>query len=144
MSNTPRHAGTTVDRGSAAVELVLVTPLLLLILMTVVALGRLTDARLVVADTVHQAARAASLARTQGQALTTARRTAHASLDHAGTACSQPKVTLTTSGLQPGSTVTAYISCTVTLTDLTRIRMPGRITLHQTAHSPVDVHRSTR
>ncbi|MBL1102902.1 TadE/TadG family type IV pilus assembly protein [Streptomyces coffeae] len=143
MSNPPR-AGTTVDRGSAAVELVLVTPLLLLVLMTVVALGRLTDARLVVADTAHQAARAASLARTQGQALTTARRTARASLDHAGTACSQPQVTLTTSGLQPGSTVTAHICCTVTLTDLTRIRMPGRITVHQTAHSPVDVHRSTR
>ncbi|MEU8352452.1 TadE/TadG family type IV pilus assembly protein [Streptomyces sp. NPDC048845] len=47
------------QRGSAAVELVLVTPLLVLLLLVVVALGLLVDARLVVTDAAHQAARAA-------------------------------------------------------------------------------------
>ncbi|WP_030833617.1 TadE/TadG family type IV pilus assembly protein [Streptomyces hygroscopicus] len=123
-------------------ELVLVTPLLLLVLMTVVALGRLADTRLVVADTAHQAARAASLARTEADARTGARRTAQTALHHAGTGCSHPTVSLTTSRLRPGGTVTARVTCTVTLHHLTHTGMPGRVTVSGTASSPVDVHRS--
>lgn len=130
------------DRGSTAVEFVLVTPLLMLVLLTVVALGRLADARLVVADVAHQAARAASLARTETQARAAARRSTHAALDQAGAACTRPKVALNTNGLRPGGVVTAKITCTVELRDLTHAGMPGRITLHGTAFSPVDVHRS--
>ncbi|MGO4748315.1 TadE/TadG family type IV pilus assembly protein [Streptomyces sp. 2MCAF27] len=123
-------------------EFVLVTPLLMLVLLTVVALGRLADARLVVADAAHQAARAASLARTEAQARAAARRSTDAALGQAGAACSHPKVALTTNGLRPGGVVTAKVTCTVELRDLTHAGMPGRITLHATAFSPVDVHRS--
>ncbi|MER6146221.1 TadE/TadG family type IV pilus assembly protein [Streptomyces sparsogenes] len=130
------------DRGSAAVEIVLVTPLLMLVLLTVVALGRLADARLVAADAAHQAARAASLARTEAEARTAARRTTDAALHNAGVACTRPKVALTTNGLRPGGVVTAKVTCSVELRDLTHVGMPGRITLHGTAFSPVDVHRS--
>ncbi|MER8160228.1 TadE/TadG family type IV pilus assembly protein [Streptomyces sp. NPDC094472] len=123
-------------------ELVLLTPLLVLILMTVVALGRLADARLVVADAAHQAARAASIARTETEARTSARSTVRAALHHAGAACSGPAVALTTSGLKPGAAATVKVTCTVALGDLTHIGMPGRVTLQDTAYSPVDVHRS--
>ncbi|MEU5930612.1 TadE/TadG family type IV pilus assembly protein [Streptomyces antimycoticus] len=142
MNEGTSAAPSSADRGSAAVELVLVTPLLLLVLMTVVALGRLADARLVVADTAHQAARAASLARTEAAARTGARSTAQAALHHAGAGCSHPTVALITSGLQPGGSVTAKVTCTVALHHLTHTGMPGRVTVSGTASSPVDVHRS--
>ncbi|MFI0769219.1 TadE/TadG family type IV pilus assembly protein [Streptomyces sp. NPDC021218] len=143
MNAATSPSSTSADRGSAAVELVLIAPLLVLVLMTVVALGRLADARLIVADVAHQTARAASLARTETGARTTAQNTAHTALDQAGAACSRPQVALTTHGLQPGSTVTARVTCTVALGDLTHTGMPGRVTLTSTAFSPIDVHRST-
>ncbi|MGH4029348.1 TadE/TadG family type IV pilus assembly protein [Actinomycetota bacterium Odt1-20B] len=124
-------------------ELVLVTPLLVLVLLVVVALGRLADARLIVADAAHQAARAASLARTDKEAHAQAQQAAGAALREAGSACTQPHVRLTTGGLAPGATVTAHLSCTADLSDLTMSRMPGHMTLDETAYSVVDTYRST-
>lgn len=138
------RANRSVDRGSAAVELVLFTPLLVVVLMTVVALGRLVDARLVVADAAHQAARAASLARTEAEARSEASRRADSALDQAGAACSHPQVAITTGNLRPGGVVTVNITCSVDLGDLMSTGMPGRVTLNGTALSAVDVHRGAR
>ncbi|MBD0741665.1 TadE/TadG family type IV pilus assembly protein [Streptomyces sp. CBMA152] len=124
-------------------ELALVTPLLVLVLLVVVALGRLVDARLVVADAAHQAARAASLARTEDAARTQAERAANIALKEAGAACTRPQVRLTAGGLAPGATVTATLSCNADLGDLTRTRMPGHVRVTSTAFSVVDSFRST-
>lgn len=130
------------EQGSAAVELVLVTPLLVLLLLVVVGLGRLTDARLIVADAAHQAARAASLARTENDARAQAQQAASAELREAGASCTRPSVRLTTGGLAPGATVMATVSCTADLSDLTGSRMPGHVSLTGTASSVVDSFRS--
>ncbi|WP_257156007.1 TadE/TadG family type IV pilus assembly protein [Streptomyces sp. Ru87] len=130
------------QRGSAAVELVLVTPLLVLLLLVVVALGLLVDARLVVTDAAHQAARAASLARTETAARLQAQRAAGAALREAGAACTTPRVRLSTDGLAPGTTVTAHVSCTADLSGLTRTGLPGHVTLTGTAFSVIDTFRS--
>ncbi|WP_324608809.1 TadE/TadG family type IV pilus assembly protein [Streptomyces sp. MspMP-M5] len=129
------------DRGSAAVELVLLTPLLVLMLLVVVALGRLADARLVVADAAHQAARAASLARTEHAAHTQALRAATTALKETGATCTTPSVHLTTAGLAPGTNVSTTVSCTAGLGDLTRTGMPGHVRLAGTAVSVVDTFR---
>lgn len=131
------------ERGSAAVELVLVTPLLILVLLVVVALGRLVDARLVVADAAHQAARAASLARTDSSARTQAEQAAQSALKNAGAPCTHPTVHLATHGLAPGATVTATLTCTADLGNLTRTRMPGHVPVTSTAFSIVDSYRGT-
>ncbi|MEU7488065.1 TadE/TadG family type IV pilus assembly protein [Streptomyces sp. NPDC042319] len=124
-------------------ELVLVTPLLVVILLIVVALGRLAGARLVVADAAHQAARAATLARTDAGARTEAQSSAAAALSEAGSACTRPKVSVQTDGLRPGGTVTARVTCTADLGELSRTGMPGAVSLGSTAFSPVDTYRST-
>ncbi|MFF3517380.1 TadE/TadG family type IV pilus assembly protein [Streptomyces sp. NPDC002573] len=131
------------ERGSAAVELVLVTPLLLLVLLVVVAFGRLADARLIVADAAHQAARAASLARTDKDARALAEGAASAALREAGASCTRPSIRLSTGGLTPGATVTAQVSCTTELGDLTRTGLPGHVRLADSAFSVVDTFRST-
>ncbi|KPI17628.1 TadE family protein [Actinobacteria bacterium OK074] len=132
----------TTDRGSAAVELVLVTPLLMLILLVVVGLGRLSDARIKVADAAHQAARAASLARTEAQARADAQTAARDALRSAHSACTHPQVAVATGGLMPGGSVSARVTCTADLADLAVTGMPGRIVVADTAHSGVDHYRS--
>jgi len=129
------------DRGSVAAELTLVTPLLLVLLLFVVLCGRLAGARLRLEDVAHQAARAASAARTIPAAQADARATAEAALTAAGIACRALQVTVDTAGLRPGSTVTATVACTVGLGDMSLLSVPGSTRLSATFTSPVDKFR---
>ncbi|MEU6572555.1 TadE/TadG family type IV pilus assembly protein [Streptomyces sp. NPDC046805] len=124
-------------------ELVLVTPLLVLVFLVVVTFGLLADARLVVSDAAHQAARAGSLARTEKDARAQAERAAGAALREAGASCTRPSVRLATGGLAPGATVTARVSCTADLGSLSHSGLPGHVPLADTAFSVVDTFRST-
>ena len=77
------------ERGSATLELVLLTPLLLLMLMFVVLLGRLGEARSDVDRAARDAARAASIARDSTDAETAGRSAASETLASGGVACRQ-------------------------------------------------------
>ena len=129
------------ERGSAAAELTLLTPLLILLLLFVVLCGRLADTKLRINDVAHQAARAATLARTPFQATAAAQATADAALASAGITCQSRSITTDTQGLRPGSTVTVTVSCTVGLSDLTMLGVPGSRTFQSSFSSPVDVWR---
>jgi Flp pilus assembly protein TadG len=130
-------------RGSAAAELTLLTPLLVALLLFVVLCGRFAETKLRVNDVAHQAARAATLARTPSQATADARATAGAALASAGISCQSLSVSTDTQGMRPGSTVTVTVSCTVGLGDLTMLGVPGSRTFQSTFSSPVDVWRGT-
>ncbi|MET8757547.1 TadE/TadG family type IV pilus assembly protein [Lentzea sp. NPDC004782] len=131
------------ERGSAAAELTLLTPLLILLLLFVVFCGRLADTKLRINDVAHQAARTATLARTPSQATTNAQATASAALASAGITCQSLSVSTDTQGLKPGSTVTVTVSCSVGLGDLTSLGVPGSRTFQSSFSSPVDVWRGT-
>ncbi|MBE8524080.1 pilus assembly protein [Amycolatopsis sp. H6(2020)] len=131
------------DRGSAAAELTLLTPLLILLLLFVVFCGRLADTKLRVNDVAHQAARAATLARSPSQATANAQATANTALRSAGIACQSLSVSADTQGLKAGSTVTVTVTCSVGLGDLTSLGVPGSRTFESTFSSPVDVWRGT-
>lgn len=131
------------ERGSAAAELTLLTPLLILLLLFVVLCGRLADTKLRINDVAHQAARAATLARTPSQATANAQTTASAALASAGITCQSLTVSTDTQGLKPGSTVTVTVSCSVGLNDLTMLGVPGSRTFESSFSSPVDVWRGT-
>ncbi|MGK3206880.1 TadE/TadG family type IV pilus assembly protein [Amycolatopsis sp. MEPSY49] len=131
------------DRGSAAAELTLLTPVLILLLLFVVFCGRLADTKLRVNDVAHQAARAATLARSPSQAAANAQATASAALRSAGIACQSLSVSAETQGLKPAVTVTVTVTCSVGLGDLTSLGVPGSRTFESTFSSPVDVWRGT-
>jgi Flp pilus assembly protein TadG len=131
------------ERGSAAAELTLLTPLLVLLLLFVVFCGRLADAKLRINDVAHQAARAATLARSPSQAIANAQATASAALRSAGITCQSLAVSTDTQGPKPGSTVTVTVTCNVGLGDLTSLGVPGSRTFESTFSSPVDVWRGT-
>ncbi|MEV4033704.1 TadE/TadG family type IV pilus assembly protein [Streptomyces umbrinus] len=129
------------EAGSATLELVLSIPVLIFMLAFLSYSGRMSGARLQIEDAAHQAARAATVSRSTSSAAANARSTAEAALSEAGVTC-RPVTVATRGTLQPGSTMSVTVSCTVYLHDLALLRVPGTTTLTARFASPVDLHRS--
>ena len=125
------------ERGSATLELVVLTPVLVGLLLLVVAAGRLVDARNAVVGAARSAARAASTARTADQARREATAIAEAR-SRPGPRCGHLAVDVDTSAFRSGGTVTATVTCSVALTDLVGLRLPGSRTLTARATEPLD------
>ncbi len=132
------------DRGSATLDVVLWVPALMAVLMFLVLCGRLVTAQLALDAAAHDAARAASLARTAPIAQAQARQAALDTLADRGVTCPQPRVSVDTGGLTPGGLVTVTLSCAVPLSDLTLIAVPGVHAVTATAVSPTDEWRGAQ
>jgi Flp pilus assembly protein TadG len=133
------------DGGSAALELVILAPVLLALLALVIAAGRVSVAQGSVDAAARDAARQASIALTPWAAKEAGRASAQASLRQDGLDC-VPVVAVDTSqfSIPPGqpATVTASVSCSVPLANLALPGLPGRTRLTATFTSPLDVYRS--
>lgn len=134
----PRERG---ESGSAAVELVLVTPLLVLLAMLIVTAGRLVQARLEVDSAAAQGARAASLARDPATATADAAAVVQSALASQHLTCGGLAVNTDTGSFRPGGQVTVQVSCTVSLAGLALLHVPGAETLTSQAASPIDKFR---
>ena len=130
------------QRGSSALELVILAPALLLILSVLVFVGRVAVAGQAVQQAAEEAARTASLARSKGHADSTASKTAQDTLTQQGLDCTVVTVKVDTGGFdapigQP-ATVTATVTCPVRVSDLMIPGIPGTRTVTATASSPID------
>src|SRR5690606_3344168 len=105
-------------RGSASLELVLVTPVVLLLLLVVVCAGRLAEARADVDWTAGVAARAVSIARDLSSVKDAGTSAAPATLESGGISCRSLDVSVDVSRFTAGGTVATTVSCTVDLADL--------------------------
>ncbi len=132
------------ERGSAAVEITLATPLLVLLLVFVgVFTHRGVDARLRMEDAAGQAARAASLTRSPAAAASAATSTGEQALAQAGLACPHPAIATDTADFRPGGVVTVTITCRVDLTGADPLPVGAGRDLTATAASPIDTWRGT-
>jgi Flp pilus assembly protein TadG len=129
------------ERGSAALEITLITPLLVLILLFVVGLGRLAQARGEVDGAARDAARAASIARNPSSAQTEARSAAAATLADRSITCANLNVSVDTSEFRPGGSVIVDLTCTVKLSDLVGVGFGSDRDLHGHAISVIDTYR---
>ncbi len=129
-----------IQTGGAAVELTLVTPLLILLLVFVVGLGRLASSRIDVNVAAHDAARAASIARDPADASRAAKDAAESTLH--GVTCATLDVAVDTSAFHPGGSVAVRVTCTVDLGDLGALHMPATTTVSARFSSPIDLYRS--
>jgi Flp pilus assembly protein TadG len=132
------------DEGNAPLELVILAPVVFLLLAFVVAAGRTSIAQGSVAAAARDAARQASISLTPGTAQTAALSSAMTALGQDGLDC-RPVVTVDTAGFgipvgQP-ATVSATVTCTVSLSDLLVPGLPGSRTLTATFTSPLDPFR---
>ncbi|MEU4360758.1 pilus assembly protein [Promicromonospora sp. NPDC023987] len=111
----------------------------------VIAGGRVAIANQAIESVAAQAARSASIARTQGEANASAEDGAAASLANQDIRCRTSSVTVDTSGFAapPGTpaSVEATVSCAVDLSDVALPGVPGSITITKTMSSPIDTYR---
>jgi Flp pilus assembly protein TadG len=128
--------------GSAAVELAILAPVLVILLLFVVALGRLVIARQQVDAAAADAARAASIATTTAAASQAAMDAASHDLAGGDVTCSPFATTVDTSRFVPGGSVTVQLRCTASLAGLVLLRLPGSETLAASATAPIDLYRS--
>ena len=129
------------ETGGVTAELVIVTPLLILFLLFVVALGRLAGSRIDVDGAANQAARAASIARDPIAAGSAAQTTASAALADEHISCAHLDVKVDTTEFHPGGSVAVTVACTVDLKDVTSLRIPSNKTLTARAVAPLDRYR---
>ena len=134
------------DSGNAALELVILAPILLGLLSLVIAAGRTTVAQDSVDAAARDAARQASIALTPAAAQMAGLVSARAALRQDGLDCS-PAVVIDTSqftsvpvGLP--AAVTAVVSCAVPLASLALPGLPGTAHLSARFTSPLDTYRS--
>jgi Flp pilus assembly protein TadG len=131
--------------GSAAVEVALIAPGLLVLMALLIFGGRNALATGAVEQAAVDAARAASLARTSADADIAAGDAAERSLVDQDLACSTISVDIDTDGFstEPGQAarVTTTITCTLRLSDLALPGIPGSKTIAASAVSVIDTYR---
>jgi Flp pilus assembly protein TadG len=128
------------ERGSMSVEIVILAPVLIAFVLLVVAGGRLVARQGDVDSAARDAARAASIERAAGSAVTVARRVAAASLP-AGAACQPADVD--TSSWTEGGSVGVTIRCQVSYAGLGLIGLPGSARVEGSSLAPLEQLRRT-
>jgi Flp pilus assembly protein TadG len=149
MTRLERGRGRRGDAGSAALELVVLAPVLLVLLALVIAAGRTSIAQSSVDAAARDAARQASLALNPAAAQQAGLASARQALQDDGLDCVTENVVVDTGGpsagfgLAPGTpaSVSATVSCAVPLSDLFLPGLPGAHTMTSTFSSPLDVFR---
>ncbi|WP_243118324.1 TadE/TadG family type IV pilus assembly protein [Actinomyces wuliandei] len=135
-----RGDGLDGQRGTLSVEMVVLVPVLLVMVLLAVAGGRMVSAEGMVQAASRDAARAASMERSTGQARAAAAR----SLAAADTARAQCSARVVDADFGRGGTVTVGVGCRVRLSDLGLVFLPGTTTVTAESTAPVDTWRGTR
>ena len=136
------------ERGSAAVEITLVAPVLVLFVLVIIFGGRLVLARQAVQSAAFDAARAASLARAQPAARSAAARIAASTPANqkqpGATTQVVPDLTGFTKPVGTPATVTVRVVCEVPVADLGLPGIGGTVTVEETATSALDEFRERK
>jgi len=142
-----RVVGPVPEAGNAALELVILAPVIILLISMVIAAGRIAIAQGSVDAAARDAARQASVARTPSDALTAAQASASAELAGDGLNCRPSSIVPSNLDAAFGTpvgepaSVTFTVSCTVSLSDLVLRGLPGSLALSATFTSPLDPYR---
>jgi hypothetical protein len=133
------------DRGSMSLEIVILSPILLMFVLFVVGVGRYEDAQSQVDGYARDAARAASTGRTSDQALALARAAVKTDVEGGGSWCGKTYQVDPASGgwdFRAGGTVAIEVRCPVSLGDVMFLGMFSAkgVTLTSTAYSPIDLY----
>jgi Flp pilus assembly protein TadG len=125
------------DRGSLAVEVVLLVPGVLMLLMLMIAGSRVVRAQAAVQNAAHDAARSYSLDFNSANAETAAEQ----SLDDSHVHCTSLSVDPPSGNAVPGGNVTVRVHCTISLSDLAFIEV-GAKTFTASMTAPIDCYRA--
>jgi hypothetical protein len=129
------------ETGGAAVELVLATPFIVMLMLFVLFGGRLTVATADVNAAARASARAASLARSPVAAATAAEDTARRELEAEGVPCDSVQIETDTGSFGPGGSVSVVLRCELPLRDLGLLGLPSSRTVEARQVVVVDRYR---
>jgi Flp pilus assembly protein TadG len=135
------------DTGTMSLELALLAPLLVAFMMLMVGLGRVVEAQSQVDGAARDAARAASIARTRGDAENLATSAADATMSGRRQWCQGGPHTAVEWGRtqwRRGGQVTISVQCAVDLGGLSLIGLAPSKTMTGTATAPIDTLRDVR
>jgi Flp pilus assembly protein TadG len=141
----PRRTCGRADRGSAAIEAAIVVPAFALFVGLIIFAGRTAVAHQAVESAAADAARAASITRTTGEATDAAHQAAIGSLTAHELDCASTSVQIDASAFataigDPG-VVEVSVTCVVNLSDLAVPGVPGTHTVTAVMTSPIDTWR---
>ncbi len=129
------------ERGSLAVELSVLAPILIAFMLLVVFAGRVAQVEADVRSAAQEGARAASLRASPASAEAAARATVAENLAVSGVACPSAVVTVDASELRAGGQVGVTVRCTTSFSDLAMVGAPGARDFESTAVEVVDTYR---
>lgn len=139
------HGAHSREQGSAAIEAAIGIPAFLMFVALILLAGRTAIATQAIEAAAAQAARSASIERSEDAARVAAEQGASTSLTNQDLACITQRVDIDTSEFAtPVGTpanVDATVECEVPLADLSLPGVPGSITLTSTMSSPLDTYR---
>jgi Flp pilus assembly protein TadG len=124
-----------------ALELVLLTPVVVVVLLFVVLCGRVGRAEGVVADAARAAARAGSLRADPAAARADADALTRRYLAQRAVACPAPVLDVD-ADVRPGGRVRVRLTCRVSLSSLTGLGLPGAVSVSADAVEVVDRYRA--
>lgn len=130
------------DAGGATTELVLLTPVLIVMLLFIVLAGRMATARGRVVSASRDAARAASIERSPSAARAAAEASAQAALADKHVSCQSMEVRTDVTEFSPGGEVAVTVRCSISLADLSLLALPGDRTFEATSVEVIDVYTS--
>ncbi len=123
-------------------ELVVLTPVLFVVLLTTLFFGRVVEARQQVVEAARAGAESAAVLPTVGTAQWVGSIDSVVELIGRSHTCAHATVTMDTSHFVPGGYVTAHVSCLVLLADVGFPGLPGSTTVSASATAPLDPYRS--
>lgn len=132
------RAGVGADRGLSTIEVVILAPIMILFILVLVGFGQLVEGRGAVDSAARDAARAGSIQKDDGVAMSEARRAADADLTDV---CSGP-VSVTAKGFVKGGFFTVDVSCQIRGLAMLGLNIPTTLSGHFT--SPIDPYRRTQ
>ncbi|MER5973392.1 TadE/TadG family type IV pilus assembly protein [Streptomyces sp. NPDC002055] len=125
------------DAGLSTVEVVILAPVMILFILVLVAFGQLVDGRGAVDGAARDAARAGSIQKDPGLAMSEARKAAESDL--ADVCAGGVTVRKTSAGFKAGGFFTVEVSCQVRGLDMLGLDIPTKLT--GTSTSPLDRYR---
>jgi Flp pilus assembly protein TadG len=144
MSTQPQRLSS--DAGSSAVELCIFAASIFALIAIIALGGRIMIVGDAVQSAAAEAARAASISRTEGEAQTAAAGGAAAIFANSDLTCAATSVRVDTAGFSApvgtAATVTATVECEIALDDLMLLPgLPGSHRISSTMTSPLDTYR---
>lgn len=127
------------DDGSSTIELVILTPMIVMLVGLALFTGRVATIKQDVISASRDSARAASARQFPGPASVDGEAAAVQTLAARNVSCQTLTVVVDTANLTPGGSVTSTVTCRVDLSDVTSLLgLPGSVTVEATSTAVVD------